>query len=198
MALEPGDPAHAADSDEIDAETASDETASAETTSDETTSDETASDETAPPETPVADTPVTGPRTAARPLVPEARPPVTAPVFTPRAETQAPAGTLPGSLDGPEDGPLLPDADELRTNWQRVQASFVDDPHTAVAEAADLVGHVVQALTGALRQRQERLREQWVTDGADPGAGPGTGPDTERLRVTLQQYRAVFNQICRD
>jgi hypothetical protein len=117
---------------------------------------------------------------------------VTAPVFTPRyaAEASPTAATLPASLDGPEDGPLLPDADELRANWQRVQASFVDDPHTAVAEAADLVGHVVQALTGALRQRQARLREQWVTDGEEP--------DTERLRVTLQQYRAVFSQICRD
>jgi hypothetical protein len=100
------------------------------------------------------------------------------------------ARTLPDSLDRSDDGPLLPDAKELRVNWQHVQASFVDDPRTAVAEAADLVGHVAQALAGALRQRQARLREQWVGDDGEP--------DTERLRLTLQQYRAVFNQICRD
>jgi hypothetical protein len=183
MVLEPGSPVAAVDGDENDDKTVSDESVPAETPAVETTAAETASPETAPVDTPVA-----------------------APVFTPVDRTGTPAGTRPESPSGPEDGPLLPDARELRANWQRVQASFVDDPHTAVAEAADLVGHVVQALTGALRQRQARLREQWAADDADPdadsgtetGTETGTGPDTERLRVTLQQYRAVFNQICRD
>jgi hypothetical protein len=107
--------------------------------------------------------------------------------------TEAPATEArPDAADRPDDGPLLPDASELRVNWQRVQASFVDNPQSAVAEAADLVDHVAQALAGALRQRQTRLREQWDT------GGPEHETETETLRVTLQQYRAVFNQICRD
>ncbi|HEX4789415.1 MAG TPA: hypothetical protein VH372_13180 [Actinospica sp.] len=95
---------------------------------------------------------------------------------------------------GVADGPLLPDAADLRANWQRVQAAFVDNPRASVTEAADLVEHVAQALAGALQQRQRTLREQW-DDGERSGDGDTAG-DTERLRRTLQRYRAVFNQIC--
>jgi hypothetical protein len=114
------------------------------------------------------------------------------------------------------DGPLISDADELRTSWQRIQAAFVDDPRDAVADAAGLVEHTAQALTGALRQRQRQLRDMWDPDGmpdgveyADSGgtapraASPdgdrqaADGPDTEQLRLLIQQYRALFNHLCR-
>jgi hypothetical protein len=91
------------------------------------------------------------------------------------------------------DGPLLPDSGDLHGNWQRVQAAFVDDPRAAVTEAADLVEHAAQALAGVLQQRQRTLREQWDGEGDVNGT---TAADTERLRRTLKQYRAVFNQIC--
>lgn len=90
---------------------------------------------------------------------------------------------------GTADGPLLANAEELRASWQRVRASFVDDPHGAVVEAAELVEHVAQALTGALAQRQRQLREHW--DGDDQSL------DTEELRLTMQRYHTVFSQICR-
>ena len=95
------------------------------------------------------------------------------------------------------DGLLLPDADNLHGNWLRVQSAFVDDPRASVSEAADLVEHAAQALAGALQQRQRALREQWDGDGGTNGGTNGDpAADTERLRRTLQQYRAVFNQIC--
>jgi hypothetical protein len=93
------------------------------------------------------------------------------------------------ALGGAEDGPLLPDTAELRESWQRIQSSFVDDPHGSVTEAAALVDHVAQALSGALRRRQLRLRDS--LDGEDKSR------DTEQLRVTMQRYRSLFNQLCR-
>lgn len=128
----------------------------------------------------------------------------------------------PGTVGGPgrfgpglSDGPLIGDAAALRANWRDVQVAFVDDPREAVSDAADLVEHAAQALAGALQLRQKQLRGQWddagtSSDGTGPagadadstgpdGTGPdGTGPDsTERLRLVMQQYRALFNQICR-
>jgi hypothetical protein len=115
------------------------------------------------------------------------------------------------------DGPLLSDADELRTSWQRIQAGFVDDPREAVADAAGLVEHAAQALTSALRQRQRQLRAMWDRDGmpdgveyADSGgaapraAAPdgdrqaaADGPDTEQLRLLIQRYRRLLDHLSR-
>lgn len=106
------------------------------------------------------------------------------------------------------DGPLLEDSEELRTTWLRLQAGFVDDPHEAVSDAADLVEHTAQALVGALRQRQQKLREMWDggrpkgsgsadADADGPGAGPAAADTTEQLRLLMQRYRVLFNHICR-
>ncbi len=114
------------------------------------------------------------------------------------------------------DGPLLSDADELRTSWPRIQAAFVDDPREAVAAAAGLVEHAAQALTSALRQRQRQLRAVWDRDsmpdgtqyadsgGTAPGAAApdgdrqaADGPDTEQLRLLIQRYRRLFDQLSR-
>jgi hypothetical protein len=100
------------------------------------------------------------------------------------------------TADHVTDGLLLPDADDLHGNWLRVQSAFVDDPRASVSEAADLVEHAAQALAGVLQQRQRALREQWDGGGTNGGTNGDPAADTERLRRTLQQYRAVFNQIC--
>jgi hypothetical protein len=73
------------------------------------------------------------------------------------------------------DEPLLRDVAGLRARWQRVQASFVDDPAHAVGDAADLIEQTAQALVGALRQRQRQLRVMWER-GPDPAPGDGAGP----------------------
>ena len=93
------------------------------------------------------------------------------------------------------DGALLADAG-LRAGWQRIQVGFVDDPREAVADAADLVEHAAQAFVGALQQRQRRLRGIWNGDGPPDGAAePIT--DTEQLRLVMQRYRSLFDQLCR-
>lgn len=206
------------------------ETEPAETAADDATADEPAADEPAADE-PAADEPGANEPAAFEPATGDlaaADEPTAAELMAYRSSA-APAWdgggtrTADGSAGrtagtGPAadlDGPLISDADELRTSWQRIQAAFVDDPRDAVADAAGLVEHTAQALTAALRQRQRQLRARWDPDGmpdgveyADsggtaPGAtSPGGGrqaaddPDTEQLRLLLQRYRALFNHLC--
>jgi hypothetical protein len=140
-----------------------------------------------------------------------------APAWDPQTADGAGAGHQAGiEPSAGLDGPLLSDADELRTSWPRIQAAFVDDPREAVADAAGLVEHAAQALTSALRQRQRQLRAVWDRDGmpdgteyADSGGtAPGAaapdgdrqaadGPDTEQLRLLIQRYRRLFDQLSR-
>ena len=94
------------------------------------------------------------------------------------------------------DGALLADAARLHTGWQRVQAGFVDDPRAAVADAADLVEHTAQAFVGVLQQRQRRLRGIWDGDGRPDGTAEQI-TDTEQLRLVMQRYRSLFDQLCR-
>jgi PAS domain-containing protein len=94
------------------------------------------------------------------------------------------------------DGALLADAARLHAGWQRIQAGFVDDPREAVADAADLVEHTAQAFTGALQQRQRRLRGIWDGDRRPDGAAEQM-TDTEQLRLVMQRYRSLFDQLCR-
>lgn len=109
-----------------------------------------------------------------------------------------------GAAEAGLDGPLLGDAAGLRASWHRIQAGFVDDPREAVADAANLVEHTAQALVGALRQRQRRLRGMWDDVSWQQGGGsrgtaqPRTGdaPDTEQLRLMLRRYRVLFDEIC--
>lgn len=107
------------------------------------------------------------------------------------------------------DEPLFSDATELRARWQQVQAEFVDDPREAVGDAADLIEQTTQALVDALEQRQRDLRAGWDhggTDGTSATTTNGTTvngtttngtTDTERLRLMMQSYRALFNQLTR-
>ncbi len=149
----------------------------------------------------------------------EAPAPVTTPVptFQPR---QAP---FPSPRTTGEDGPaaqaapvtepdfaapLLSGTAELRARWQRAQGDFVDDPQAAVSAADDLVGQTAEALVDAVRQRQRQLRTAWergpadgspaaAADGRTPTAMAPGAPDTEQLRLMMQRYRALFNELTR-
>jgi hypothetical protein len=170
---------------------------------------ETAGPSTTPPdrEIPVAHD---APRPVFVPAAPQTPAPVTAPVPvpSPRATGEAAPTTPPAAAPDPNyAAPLLGDAAELRARWQRVQGDFVDDPLVAVGDAADLVGQTAEALVAALRERQRQLRATWqrstadgspaAADGQSPAAMAPGAPDTEQLRLMMQRYRALFNQLCR-
>ena len=130
------------------------------------------------------------------PVVPaQAAAPVTEVPVADAATTEAPLSTA----DVDVNGPLLGDAVGLRASWQQAQAGFVDDPRAAVADAAELVEHTAQTLIGSLQQRQRALRTQWDNNGsvAASPADAGELSDTERLRHLMQDYRSLFNHLCR-
>jgi hypothetical protein len=111
------------------------------------------------------------------------------------APVTARAGATPAAVPN-LDQPLLSGNTELLSQWQRVQADFVDDPQVAVAGAADLVEQAGQALVDALQQRQRQMRTMWDSSSADGPAAPGeSNVDTEQLRQLMQRYRALFNQL---
>jgi hypothetical protein len=104
-------------------------------------------------------------------------------------------GLRPAPATAGPDVSLLGDAAELRARWQHAQAGFIDDPQEAVGEAADLIEQTAQSLVIALRARQRELRVEWERRG-DSGEPDAVTPDTEQLRLIMQRYRALFNQLC--
>jgi hypothetical protein len=114
---------------------------------------------------------------------------------TAAATPAASAAAVPAAAPADLDQPLLSGDTELLSQWQRVQAEFVDDPQVAVAGAADLVEQAGQALVEALQQRQRQMRTLWDHSSADGSAAPGDSADTEQLRQMMQRYRALFNQL---
>jgi hypothetical protein len=115
---------------------------------------------------------------------------------------------------GDLDRPLLAHVAGLRASWQHIQFGFVDDPQKTVEDAADLVEHTAQALAAALQQRHRLLRSLWDRNRPldAPESPPASVPpqaqpanrsrpaddtlDTEDLRLLMQRYRTLFNEIC--
>lgn len=96
-----------------------------------------------------------------------------------------------GAVESPRaasgDDAFLPDdrMDGLRSQWDDVQAGFVDDPRAAVQKAHGLVQDVVDELTQTFSRERDNLEGQWNSGNVD----------TEALRVALQRYRAFFNRL---
>jgi hypothetical protein len=150
-------------------------------------------DEPQPTFTPVDDGPVTDVPDANAPTLNETDNVPVVPVSD-QAVTEAP---LSSAADLDPNAPLLGDPVGLRASWQQAQAGFVDDPRAAVAEAAELVEHTAQTLIGSLQQRQRALRTQWDDNGSAGAASTSDLSDTEQLRHLMQDYRNLFNQLCR-
>lgn len=87
--------------------------------------------------------------------------------------------------DAPE---LVPqdDAARLGARWDVIQSSFVDDPRTAVAQADELVGQVVERVITQFAQQRAVLERQWDR---------GDQVTTEDLRLALQRYREFFQRL---
>jgi len=90
--------------------------------------------------------------------------------------------------DTPTDMALFADNDRsgLRSRWDDVQASFVDDPKECVQKADALVADVVQQLTAGFSDARSRLEAQWAR---------GEDASTEDLRQALKRYREFFERL---
>lgn len=99
-----------------------------------------------------------------------------------------PADANPSARDHDKGGALFADDDRagLRSRWDALQASFVDDPKKCVQEADGLVEEVVQRLTASFAEARSRLDEQW---------SQGQEASTEDLRLALQRYRDFFHRL---
>jgi hypothetical protein len=98
------------------------------------------------------------------------------------AAAAGPSGTASGSGKG--SSALLGEHQDLSERWDRVQATFVDDPRKAVAEAAGLVEDTLSRLNDTFARERSR--------------GEGAGDDasgTEDLRLAMQRYREFFRRL---
>lgn len=100
-------------------------------------------------------------------------------------------GQPPARSDGYDQvTPLLGpgEVEGLRTRWMTLQATFVDDPRTAVQQADQLVAEVMQTLAQMFNASKQDLEGQWQREGR---------ADTEDLRQALRRYRVFFDQLLR-
>jgi hypothetical protein len=70
--------------------------------------------------------------------------------------------------------------------WQEIQASFVDRPREAVADADSLVADLMQRLAASFSSERQQLESQWDS---------GDDVSTEELRVALTRYRSFFDRL---
>ena len=77
-------------------------------------------------------------------------------------------------------------ADDYRSRWQALQASFVDEPQSVVEQADDLVAEVTARLQQTFAEERRGLEEQWSR---------GDDVSTEDLRVALTRYRSFFERL---
>jgi hypothetical protein len=77
------------------------------------------------------------------------------------------------------------ETERFRAQWQEVQARFVDEPQSAVREADSLLSSMMDELKSHIDSQKQSLDGEWDRD----------TKDTEELRVAMQRYRSLFNQI---
>ena len=102
------------------------------------------------------------------------------------APADSPAGT-PASPASPAataaTSAAAPAADD--SSWPQIQSLFVDDPQSAVRQAADVAGGALAALVAAAKNREQSMRDAWQSD--------STG--TEDLRTALRGYRDLAGRL---
>jgi len=87
-----------------------------------------------------------------------------------------------------ESAPLFtPDeARRLRSQWDEVQACFVDEPRRSVQQADNLVAAAMKRLAEMFAEERGKLEGQWDR---------GDDVSTEDLRLALRRYRSFFNRL---
>lgn len=97
------------------------------------------------------------------------------------------APDVPGTAHA--DGPLVSrnDQDKLSRRMHHAVTDFVENPRRAVEEAEGTFDEIVSGLTEALAERRRVLRAGWREQ--------DTEAQTEELRVALQHYRDISEQL---
>ena len=101
-------------------------------------------------------------------------------------------GQEPGTPDRSTavSGPLPlfsePEMGDFRSQWNKVQTGFVDEPRRTVEDADKLVAAVMQRLAEGFANERSGLEKQWDR---------GDNVSTEDLRVALQRYRSFFDRL---
>jgi hypothetical protein len=102
-------------------------------------------------------------------------------------QQNAPSASMPRDEDVVS-GPLLTQesTQDLRSQWDRIQAGFVDDPRSCVKQADELVANAIGRLSESFTQQRSTLEGQWSR---------GQDVSTEDLRLALRKYRAFFQRL---
>ena len=84
--------------------------------------------------------------------------------------------------------PLLSGSESqgLRTRWESLQVSFIDEPRHSVEEADRLVSEAVNTLSRGCAAEREKIEQQWHR---------GEDLSTEDLRLALRRYRTFFERL---
>ncbi|MFJ9628246.1 hypothetical protein ACIRU8_11190 [Streptomyces sp. NPDC101175] len=88
------------------------------------------------------------------------------------------------------DGSLLPhdESDKFSLRLQHAVTGFVDEPRSAVEEAAHVLEDVADRLAEAVTRRRDNLHKSWESAGPDDS-------DTEQLRLALRDYRELTERL---
>ena len=78
------------------------------------------------------------------------------------------------------------ESSRLKADWDKIQASFVDEPRQAVEQADHLVATAIKRLAEIFAEEKGRLEGQWDR---------GDEVSTEDLRQALRRYRAFFGRV---
>lgn len=76
--------------------------------------------------------------------------------------------------------------DRLRSRWETIQGSFIDEPRRSVEAANELVGDLADRIRERFEEQRHELEGLWEK---------GEEVSTETLRVTLQRYRSFFERL---
>jgi hypothetical protein len=89
-----------------------------------------------------------------------------------------------------DDGTLMggQEMQKFSSQWNSIQAAFVDEPRKAVEQADKLVAEVIEHMSTTFANERKNLEGQWSR---------GDQVSTEDLRVALQRYRQFFQSLLR-
>ena len=74
----------------------------------------------------------------------------------------------------------------LRSEWQSIQADFVDSPRASVEKADALVKKTIDTLANSFADMRNCLEHSWEKD---------QEVSTEDLRLAFQNYRSFFQRL---